>query len=146
MPTLEVCFSPPLYQYKLTEENYIVVVVDILRASTSICTALFNGAKKIIPVPTVQIAATFVGKGFLIAGERDGAKLEIADLGNSPFQFSKENVLGKSIVMTTTNGTQTIEMAKSADQIVIGAFSNISILANWLIEQDKNVFIFCWPL
>ncbi len=142
-PTLEVCFCPPLFKHKLTQEHYITVVVDILRASTSICTALFNGANKIIPVPTVEMAATFVGKGNLIAGERDGAKLEIADLGNSPFQFSAENVSGRNIVMTTTNGTHTIELAKSSDQIVIGAFVNISVLTQWLIEQNKNAVIFC---
>lgn len=142
-PTVEVCFAPPLYEYKLTQENYITVVVDILRASTSICTALYNGANKIIPVPTVDIASTYIGTGYLIAGEREGIKLDIADLGNSPTQFTKENVMGRSIVMTTTNGTQTIEMAKTAGQVAIGAFVNISILAEWLIAQHTNVVIFC---
>jgi len=141
--TIEVCFTPILYPYKLIKKDFVVIIVDVLRATTTICTAFQNGAKAIVPIANVEDINKYKNNGFIIAGERDGIKLENADLGNSPFNFTKEVVADKTIVITTTNGTQAIEMAKDADSIVIGSFLNLNAIGNWITEQNKNVIILC---
>jgi 2-phosphosulfolactate phosphatase len=139
---LETCFSPALYEPE-GHEGSIVVVIDILRASSAICTAFENGAESIIPVATVPEAKAYKEKGFLVAAERDGFVLDFADFGNSPFNFTPEKVAGKTIVYSTTNGTGIIKMASSAGFIVIGSFLNISALTDWITEQERNVILFC---
>lgn len=139
---LETCFSPALYEPE-GHEGSIVVVIDILRASSAICTAFENGAGFIIPVATVPEAKAYKEKGFLVAAERDGFVLDFADFGNSPFNFTPEKVAGKTIVYSTTNGTGIIKMASSAGFIVIGSFLNISALTDWITEQERNVILFC---
>lgn len=140
--TLETCFSPALYE---PEEhlNSIVVIIDILRATSAICTAFENGAVSIIPVATVDEAKEYKRKGYLVAAERDGFVLDFADFGNSPFNFSREKVSGKTIVYSTTNGTGIINKASNACHIVIGSFLNISSLVKWIVNQDRNVVLFC---
>ncbi|MCX6322054.1 MAG: 2-phosphosulfolactate phosphatase [Bacteroidia bacterium] len=139
---LETCFSPALFE---SGENHdsIVVVVDILRASSAICTAFANGAAAIIPVADVSEAKDYKARGYLLAAERDGHILDFADFGNSPFNFTKDKVEGKTIVYTTTNGTGIINLASSAYMTVVGSFLNIGALTQWLIKQERNVLIFC---
>lgn len=141
--TVEVCFSPKLYPELLTKENFIVVLVDILRATTSICTAFENGVKTIIPVASLNEARILKGQGYLVASEQDGKKLDFADFGNSAFSFTRDKIEGKTLVYCTTNGTRALEMAKDAKIIAIGAFINISALKNWIIKEDRNVVILC---
>jgi len=139
---LETCFSPALYEPGF-HKDAIVVIIDILRATSAICTAFANGAKSIIPVSEVKEAKEYKKKGYLVAAERDGYVLDFADFGNSPFNFTKEKVLGKTIVYSTTNGTGIINLASSAHSIVIGSFLNISALTGWLISRQKDVVLFC---
>lgn len=141
--TIEVCFSPKLYSEILTKENFTVVLVDILRATTSICTAFYNGVYSIIPVATLEEARKLKEKGFLVASEQDGKKLDFADFGNSAFSFTRENIAGKTLVYCTTNGTRALEMAKTADQIVIASFLNLSALVDWIARQNRNIVILC---
>jgi len=140
---VEVCFSPKLFPEILIKENFIVVLVDILRATTTICTAFENGVQAIIPVATIEEAKQLKEQGFLVASEQDGMKLDFADFGNSSFSFTRERVEGKTLVYCTTNGTQALEMAKHSERVVIGAFINISALTQWLSEKDRNVVILC---
>jgi 2-phosphosulfolactate phosphatase len=140
---IEVCFSPMLYGFKLTKENFVVVIVDILRASTSICAAFDHGVEKIIPVGGVEQARIYKEKGYIVACERDGEVLDFADVGNSPSDFMDDSFKGQTIAYSTTNGTKAISLASDADNIVIGSFTNLSALANWLINQNKNVVILC---
>ncbi len=140
--TIEVCFSPALFEH-YKNENSVVVIVDILRASSSICTAFQNGLKELIPVSGIDEAKKYKKQGYIIAAERDGKILDFADIGNSPENFSPEIVKGKIVVYSTTNGTQAINMASCCKQVVIGAFLNIDILTQWLIAQNHNVVIFC---
>jgi len=142
-PTIETCFSPALFQYIITKENYVVVIIDILRATTAICTAFKNGATEMVPVAKIEDTGKYRPLGYMVAGERDGIVIDGADFGNSPFNFTEENVKGKKIVITTTNGTQTIEVAKASDTIVLGSFSNISVLTDWLVNQHKNIVFLC---
>ncbi len=143
MNTIEVCFTPKLYSEIITKENFIVVMVDILRASTSICAAFQNGVEAMIPVASLEEAKAYKDKGYLVASEREGIVLGFADFGNSAFNFMTEAVKGKTIAYSTTNGTQAIELAKNAQELVIGSFSNLSALSNWLIKQNSNVVILC---
>jgi 2-phosphosulfolactate phosphatase len=139
---IETCFSPALFEPE-EHENSIVVIIDILRASSAICTAFANGAVKIIPVADVQEAKEYKDRGYLVAAERDGYVLDFADFGNSPFNFTREKVEGKTIVYSTTNGTGIINLSASAYMIVVGSFLNIGSLTQWLIRQDRNILLFC---
>ena len=139
---LETCFSPVLYKPEENQDS-IVVIIDILRATSAICTAFENGAESIIPVGSAEEAKDYKIRGYLVAAERDGYVLDFADFGNSPFNFIREKVENKTIVYSTTNGTGIINMASSANIIVIGSFLNFSSLTGWLMKQEKDVVLFC---
>jgi 2-phosphosulfolactate phosphatase len=139
---LEVCLSPAIYSKHANDDN-LVVIVDILRATSSICAAIHNGVKSIIPVATTEEAREMKQRGYLVASERDGYILDFADFGNSPFNFTPEKVAGKEIVYSTTNGTRCIHMASHSKAVVIGSFLNLSSLSEWLIQQNSPVLIFC---
>jgi 2-phosphosulfolactate phosphatase len=140
---IEVCFTPaliPLYNL----ENAIVVAIDIFRATSSICYGIANGAEAIIPVSTIEECRAYEKEGYLLAAERDGKVVEGFDFGNSPFAYTKEKVNGKTIVLTTTNGTHAIdESKKTAYQVIIGSFLNLDAVCNYLRAQDKDVFLLC---
>jgi 2-phosphosulfolactate phosphatase len=139
---LETCLSPALYEPEY-HTNSIVVVIDILRASSAIVTAFANGAAAIIPVADSSEARDYKSRGYLVAAERDGFILDFADFGNSPFNFTRDKVEGKTIVYSTTNGTGIINLSSSAYMIVIGSFLNSGALVSWLIKQEKDVLLFC---
>ena len=139
---LEVCLSPAIYNKHADDDN-LVVIVDILRATSSICAAIHNGVRSIIPVATVEEARAKKEQGFMVASERDGYVLDFADFGNSPFNFTPEKVRDREIVYSTTNGTRCIHMASHSKAVVIGSFLNISALAQWLISQNAPVLMFC---
>lgn len=139
---IETCFSPALYESEL-HSGSIVVVIDIFRASSAICTAFANGVRTIIPVSEAEEAKAYKAKGYLIAAERDGFVLDFADFGNSPFNFTNERVEGKTIVYSTTNGTGIINLASSSYMTAVGSFLNIGSLTCWLAGQDRDVVLFC---
>jgi 2-phosphosulfolactate phosphatase len=139
---LDACFSPYLYPVYKDEES-IVVIIDILRATSAICTAFEHGAEKMIPVATVEEAKIWKSKGYLVGAEREAITVEGFDFGNSPFSYMDDNVKGKTIVITTTNGTQAIEAAKDAYKVVIGSFINITALCQWLTAENRNVLLLC---
>ena len=139
---IEVCLSPVLIpSYKI--EGRIVVVIDIFRATSSICFGIENGATEIIPVASVEECMSFDGKGYLLAAERNGEVVNGFDFGNSPFSYTKEKVAQKKVVLTTTNGTHAIQQAKEADKIIIGSFLNLDSLCEWLAIQNQDVLLLC---
>ena len=139
---IEVCFSPALFsEYRNPEA--IVVITDILRATSAIVTAFENGVERIIPVGTLEEAKAYKDKGFMVAAERDGIVRDFADFGNSPYNFTPERVAGKQIVYSTTNGTQAIHMASECFQVLIGAYLNFTALAEWVNTQDRDLIILC---
>lgn len=140
--SLEICLSPAMYEAH-SDSEAVVVIIDILRASSSICTAFANGVREIIPVATVEEAREMKKRGFLIAAERDGFVLDFADFGNSPFNFSPEKIRGKSVVYSTTNGTGMMKMASDCHDVVIGSYLNFSSLCNWLEAGERKVIIIC---
>ena len=119
-----------------------VVIIDVLRATSVMVTALSHGCKKIIPVKEVEeaIALASVDKeGFLLGGERDGIKLEGFNFSNSPFDYTREAVEGKTLIMTTTNGTRAIKNSEKAEVILIGAMINGRAIAKRLVELNMDV-------
>lgn len=140
---VEVVFSPA--QYHLYEDEMdIVVVIDVLRATSAMVTAFDNGAESIIPVATVDEAREYLNKdGYIAAAERDGVVVDGFPIGNSPYDYMGDHIKGQTVVISTTNGTRAIEMAKDKPQLVIGSMLNLDVLCKWLIGQDKNVLLFC---
>jgi 2-phosphosulfolactate phosphatase len=142
MKKIEVCYSPALFPF-YENRDAIVVVTDILRASSAIVTAFMNGAERIIPVGTLEEAKAFKEKGFMVAAERDGIVRDFADFGNSPYNFSPERVKGKQIVYSTTNGTNAIQLASSGRQVLIGAYLNLTALAQHVRREKLDLLVLC---
>lgn len=140
---VEVCFVPsqyPLY----AQEMGIVVVIDVLRATSAMVAAFEHGVDRIIPVATTDEARAFIGReGYIAAAERDGQVVEGFQYGNSPLAYVGQDLRGKTIVMTTTNGTKAIQLAREARQLVIGSFLNLTALSEWLVQQDDNILLLC---
>lgn len=139
---IEVCFTPGEYEY-FKDEYEIVVVIDVLRATSAICAAFHNGIKSIIPVSTIEEAREYKAKGYLVGAERKGQIVEGFDFGNSPYSYMNEALRGKEVVLTTTNGTKALDVAKDAETVVVGSLNNLDALSEWLAEQDKNILCLC---
>lgn len=139
---IELCLSPALYDEFINTEA-IAVVTDVLRASSAIVAAFMNGAKRIIPVATLEEAKKMKDAGYMVAAERDGIVRDFADFGNSPFNFTAERVKDKDIVYSTTNGTQTIQLAASSKQVLVGTFLNLDGVVEHLKKENKEVLILC---
>lgn len=143
---INVLFSP-VNADELYFTNKTIVVIDVLRASSTIITALTNGAKEVVPVATVEFAVKVSGGMFggqtLIGGERNTKKIDGFAIGNSPFEYSREVVEDKYIVFFSTNGSKAIVKAKFAENLFICSFSNLSAVAKHLVSLDKDVEILC---
>lgn len=144
-PELYTCLSPSLLDLYDVDKS-IVVIIDVLRATSTIATALYNGAKSVIPVDSVAECIR-IGKQIdsITAGERDGQIAEGLEYGNSPFEYPREFVEGKTLVLTTTNGTRLLHMALAANAkaIITGSFPNLSAVCDFLLAQKHNVILGC---
>jgi 2-phosphosulfolactate phosphatase len=141
-PLIDVCFTPSLFGLYDPRDS-IVVVIDVLRATSSICVAFKYGVKSIIPVAELEEAIEYRKQGYLVAVERQGSKVEGFNFGNSPYDFMNPELMGKDVVLTTTNGTHAIKTAKDSYKLVIGSFLNLDILCRWLSMQNRNVIALC---
>ena len=140
--TLEVCLAPDLLgSYSIGDK--LVVVIDIFRASSAICTAIAHGVKEIIPIDSIEEAHRMKDAGYIVAAERKGEVVNGFDFGNSPFSFMGENIRGKSIALTTTNCTHAIHMAKNAKKLLIGSFLNISAMEKYLSAVESDLILLC---
>ena len=144
-PSLHTSISPALlHLYDLS--NSVVVIIDVFRATSTIASALYNGAKCVIPVDTVPKAIEISKNiGGIAAGERDGMIAEGLQYGNSPLEYTREFIENKTLVLTTTNGTRLLQMAldKNADTIISGSFPNLSAVCDYLLSAKKNVVLGC---
>lgn len=144
-PALYTCISPALlHLYDLS--NAVVVIIDVFRATSTIASALHNGAKCIIPVDSVAKAIEISKSiGAIAAGERDGQIAEGLEHGNSPLEYSKEFIEGKTLVLTTTNGTRLLQMAldNNATKIITGSFPNLDAVCAFLLKENRNVILGC---
>src|SRR5213080_2360199 len=124
-----------------------VLVIDVLRASTTIITALSNGCDAIVPVADPQDArrrATEARNGSaLVAGERQGEPIPGFDLSNSPVEFQSPHVRGKTVYFTTSNGTRALLASRAADAIGIAALVNVTAAATWAAAAGRAVTIVC---
>ncbi|MFT3932230.1 MAG: 2-phosphosulfolactate phosphatase [Chitinophagaceae bacterium] len=144
-PELYTSLSPALlHLYDIS--NSIVVIIDVLRATSTIATALYNGAKSIIPVDSVSRCIEISKQiGGITAGERDGKIAEGLEYGNSPFEYPQTFIEGKTLVLTTTNGTKLLHMAldRGAKQIITGSFPNLGAVCDYLLQQNQPVMLAC---
>lgn len=139
---VEVCLSPLLLPlYKL--DNKLVVVIDVLRATTAICMGFEHGVGSIRPVATPEESLALKAAGYLAAAERDGKVVEGFDFGNSPFAYMNGQVKGRKVALTTTNGTKAIQLSKSAKQLYIGSFANLKALVDVLTGRSEDVLLVC---
>lgn len=123
------------------------VVIDVLRASTTIAHALAAGANEVIPCGQVEearkIASKYPAESVLLGGERGGTRISGFDLDNSPQQYIAEAVGGKTIIFTTTNGTQALLRCREAKRVFIGAFVNINAVTRKLLADDGPIHVVC---
>lgn len=122
------------------------IIIDVLRATSVMVTALANGVKAIYPYKDIESVLENSKKDSnpLLCGERKGLKIDGFDCGNSPLEYPRELVEGRNMFMTTSNGTRAIERtAMGTDRIYISAFLNVGRVANQIIEDDKDVVIIC---
>ena len=142
---LYTCLSPALLDlYDIS--NSVVVIIDVLRATSTIATALHNRAASVIPVATVpQCIELGESVGGITAGERDGKVAEGLKYGNSPFEYPRTFIENKVLVLTTTNGTKLLHMAldRGAPEIITGSFPNLSAVCKHLIASEKDVLLGC---
>ena len=142
MKKLEVCFTPDLLSY-YPPEGKVVVVIDIFRATTTMVTALANGIESITPVASLEACKSLQNQGYLAAAEREGKMPEGFDLGNSPLSHIEQDFSGQKLAMTTSNGTLAITKSKTADQIIIGAFINMTAVVKHLQSQSNDILLLC---
>jgi 2-phosphosulfolactate phosphatase len=139
---VDIALSPALYPY-YRQDHDTVIVVDIFRATTTMCQMLHNGAAAIIPVAEINEAKRYKAEGYLVGAERQTRKCDFADYGNSPFDYTPERVQGREVVFTTTNGTMAIREGATARELLIGSFSNIGALARHCLERAERIVILC---
>jgi len=146
MNNLETLFIPEEIK-NIELAGKLVVIIDVLRASSTIVTALANGCRGFIPILSPdhakKKAQQFEKDMVLLGGEREGIKIESFDLGNSPKEYKREAVKDKIIIFSTTNGVKTLEMVKGAYRIIIGSFLNLQAVCNYCTNYKGNVLIIC---
>ena len=142
MRTIDIHFAA---KPNLDARGSIVVVIDILRATSTIVTALGNGCRAILPVANLNEAVSAAArmKDVLLAGERQAKKPAHFDLGNSPLEFSSDVVQGKTIILSTTNGTKALRSIQNADEILMASFLNFDAVTLYLGKSEKNVIFYC---
>jgi 2-phosphosulfolactate phosphatase len=128
-------------------KDRVVVVIDMLRATSTMIAALANGAVKVIPVAEIDeaiaVARTLDPRDTVLAGERGGLPISGFQAGNSPLEFTRSLVRGKSVVITTSNGTAALHKVRNADVVLVAAMLNKSAVARELLRLDKDVCIVC---
>ncbi|HVN48792.1 MAG TPA: 2-phosphosulfolactate phosphatase, partial [Bacteroidota bacterium] len=143
---IDLSFSTTQFdELQLRDKN--IVVIDVLRASTTITIALNNGAREIIPVASIESAVKISGSLFgevtLRGGERNGKMIEGFNLGNSPLEYSETAVKGKSIIYCTTNGSVAMAKSRYAKTLVIASFVNLSTVVDFIKNENKDFLIIC---
>lgn len=146
---IDVLFRPDdLQRFQVAGRS--AVVIDILRATTTMVTALYHGAKRIVPVALVNEAFQIkqdlsMAEPVLVGGERKGFPVEGFDLGNSPLEYTPEKVKGKTIILTTTNGTRALRLTagKAPREVLVASLLNLSAVARHLILDGQDPFLVC---
>lgn len=142
--TVDVFFSPSVVDEGAVEER-TAVVIDVIRATSTVVEALSNGARAIFPTPSteeaVKLASSLGREETLLCGERKGLKVEGFDLGNSPSEYRPDVVEGKQLIMSTTNGTRAFIAAEGADRVLAASFMNLTAVAEALADVSNLVIV-----
>ncbi|MBT4217568.1 MAG: 2-phosphosulfolactate phosphatase [Flavobacteriales bacterium] len=142
MRRLNVCLTSDLFHH-YDEGDKLVLVVDILRATSVISTAFHYGISELIPVSSLEEAKQYINKeGYIVAAERNAEPIEGIPLGNSPFQYMNDDVNNKRLVLTTTNGTKSIKLA-SKHEVISASFVNQDAVYNFIMKSKKDVVVLC---
>jgi 2-phosphosulfolactate phosphatase len=143
--TIDVCFTPRDYLSQPPAGDHAVAVLDVFRATTSMITAFANACRSFVPVETVEEALALKERlpGALLAGERQARPIQGFDLGNSPREYDRRAVAGKTVIMTTTNGTVAMKAAERAAKVYVGAFINAAALCRTLAGANMDIVILC---
>ena len=139
---VDVCLSPELLNRHHLQHK-TAVIVDILRATSCITTGLAFGVRSITPLEDLEECRLMKQKGYIIAGERNGKKVEGFDIGNSPFEYRQPAFINSKVAITTTNGTLAINRSRMADHVVIGSFLNLGAVADYVRSSEKDCIIVC---
>jgi len=143
---VELSFTPHQAD-EVALRDRTVIAIDVLRASTTIITALHNGAREVIPVTTVEsavkLAGQLAGDVVLLGGERGGRMIQGFSLGNSPAEYSTDRVKGKSIVFSSTNGSQVLVNGRYAREMVVCGFVNMRLVVDFLRERPRDFILAC---
>ena len=142
MRKIDVCPTPELLHLYNVEKK-IIVVVDVFRATSCMTTAFAHGVSKIIPVAQIEECRILQQQGYLAAAERNAVKVDGFDLDNSPFSYMKPELAGKTLAMTTTNGTLALTRSRGAHQVLVGSFLNRKAITDYLLTQPSDVLIVC---
>lgn len=141
-PSIEIVMAPGLYKFHSRGGN--VVLIDVARFTSTLITALANGALSAEAYPNPEIPRKLKAEqNYLLAGENRGDDIEGFDFNNSPLSMTRENVEGRRLAFTTSNGTYTRSLIDSYDKIFAGGFVNVSALVKRLIEENKSVKLVC---
>ena len=143
MNRIEVVLSPALFPYRVQQSGIVTVVIDVLRATSAFNAVFDAGAHSILPVGDLQQLLALKKEGFLTAAERDGKKVDFADFGNSPSQFLEASLSQVNIAYSTTNGTQSLLLAKEAGPVITAAFTNLDRAVSFLQMQSSPIVILC---
>lgn len=146
MSNIDVFFSASSFQEDELRSK-AVVVIDVLRATSTIVTALKNGARGVIPVEDMgeasKIAQNVDSDNYLLCGEKDGLKIQGYDLGNSPLEYTPEIIKGKTLIFNTTNGTKAIKKSLGSANIYVASFLNISAILEALRNETHEITLVC---
>lgn len=144
--SIDVFFSAQTFQEN-DLRNKTVVVIDVLRATSTIVTALMNGARGVISVADMgeasKISQNLDSENHLLCGEKDGVKIDGYALGNSPLEYTREQVEGKTLIFNTTNGTKAVKKSMGSSDVVIGAFLNLSAVSGYLESSQNDIILLC---
>ena len=142
MQQLDVCMSPDLlHLYNIKER--IVIVTDILRATSCMTTGIAHGVDHIVPVSTLDECRALKAQGYITAAERNGAKVEGFDIGNSPFSYMEAARAGQKVAVTTSNGTIAINKSREAVQVLIGSFLNLQAVVDYVAKAERDILVLC---
>lgn len=142
MQQIDVCMSPDLlHLYDIKER--IVVVTDILRATSCMTTGIAHGVDHIVPVSTLEECQALKAEGYITAAERNGARVAGFDIGNSPFSYMEAARDGQKVAVTTSNGTIAINKSREAVQVLIGSFLNLSAVVNYVAKAERDLLVLC---
>lgn len=140
---VELTLSPVLYQGRTIAAHHTTVAVDVLRATTAVCAAFQAGAEMIVPLDSLEKLPSYRKLGFCLAAERNGSKVGDAEYGNSPTEYLRNDLSGRKLAYSTTNGTVSLLAASDAERTLAGSFANIGALTDVLVADGRDVVILC---